>query len=186
VPCANCQQQAPAFTSSIAPYLYTQPLDGFITRLKFSSDHCQLPLLAELMSESVQKALCQHGRPDALIPVPLHWRRQWQRGFNQAALLANQLARHKCIRPWNLKVQERWCKRRRATRAQLGLDRTQRHSNMRQAFDCSANLADLYVVIIDDVMTTGATAAALTSELLGHGARRVDVWCCARTPGPTG
>ena len=138
------------------------------------------------MSESVQTALCRHGRPDALIPVPLHWRRQWQRGFNQAALLANQLARHSRIQPWKLKVRERWCNRRRATSAQLGLDRSQRRSNMKQAFYCSANLNDLYVVIIDDVMTTGATATAMTNELLSHGARRVDVWCCARTPAPAG
>ena len=62
----------------MAPYLYTRPLDGFIKHLKFSADLRQLPLLAELMSKPVERAIHHQGKPDALVPVPLHWRRQWQ------------------------------------------------------------------------------------------------------------
>ncbi|MCZ6830155.1 MAG: phosphoribosyltransferase family protein [Gammaproteobacteria bacterium] len=185
LPCGHCQQQPPAFASTTAPYLYTQPVDGFIKQLKFSADLCQLPVLAELMSRPMAQALRRHGRPDLLVPVPLHWRRQWRRGFNQASLLARQLRHHPLLRDWSLQVDDRLCTRRRATVAQHGLAPEQRRHNIRQAFSCREYVSDLHVVIVDDVMTTGATVEALAREILNQGARRVDVWCCARTPAPT-
>ena len=185
LPCGHCQLKRPVFAGTTAPYLYTQPVDGFIKRLKFSADRRQLPVLAELMSQPVAQALSRHGRPDLLVPVPLHWRRQWQRGFNQASLLARQLCRHPLLRDCSLQVNDQLCSRRRATVAQHGLERAQRRRNIREAFSCCDSVSDLHVVIVDDVMTTGATAEALAQELMNKGARRVDVWCCARTPAAT-
>jgi len=182
-PCGDCQRRPPPFTSTLAPYRYTRPVDSFIKQLKFSADLCQLPLLAELMWEPVAQTLLSQGVPDFLIPVPLHWRRQWQRGFNQATLLAQQLCNHPQLRPWSLRVGTTVCTRRRATSAQAGLDSAQRQRNIRNAFACKKNVVDQHLVIIDDVMTTGSTVRALATELLRAGARRVDVWCCARTPG---
>jgi ComF family protein len=183
-PCAHCQLTPPSFSSTTAPHLYTEPVDGFIKRLKFSADRHQLPVLAELMSQSAAQALRRHGRPDLLVPVPLHWRRQWRRGFNQANLLARQLCRHPRLQGWSLQVAGHLCTRVRATVAQQGLEREQRQRNIRSAFSCKEEMTGLHLVIVDDVMTTGATAEALARELLSRGARRVDVWCCARTPAP--
>ena len=184
MPCGQCQQRPPAFSSATAPYLYAHPVDGFLKQLKFTAALHQLPLLAEMMCRPVACALRQHGRPDKVIPVPLHWRRQWRRGFNQASLLAHQLCGHPLLRCWSLQVDDRFCRRRRATAAQHGLERAQRHRNIAKAFECTAAVSGLHLVIVDDVMTTGATAEALAREFLGRGARRVDVWCCARTPAP--
>jgi ComF family protein len=183
-PCAHCQLTPPSFTSATAAYLYTIPVDGFIKRLKFSADRRQLPVLAELMSNPCLQALRRCGRPDLLVPVPLHWRRRWKRGFNQADLLARQLIRHPRLADWSLQVSGRLCRRSRYTAAQQGLEREVRLRNIRGAFSCSREVAGLHLVIVDDVMTTGATAEALARELLDRGARRVDTWCCARTPAP--
>ena len=185
LPCGQCQAQPPAFTSTCAPYLYTRPVDEFIKRFKFSADRCQLPLLSEMMARPLVRALERNGRPDLLVPVPLHWRRQWQRGFNQSSLLARHWCRHPLLRAWHLQVDDRLCRRARATKPQHNLEPARRQSNLHQAFKCRRNVSDLYLVIVDDVMTTGATAETLARELLRQGASRVDVWCCARTPAPT-
>jgi ComF family protein len=185
LPCGQCQQRPPAFSSATVPYLYVHPLDGFIKQLKFSAGLHQLPVLAELMSGPVARALHLHGRPDKVVPVPLHWRRQWRRGFNQASQLALQLCRHPLLQAWSLQVDDRLCTRRRATAAQHGLERSQRQLNIARAFVCSAGVSGLHLAIVDDVMTTGATVEALAREFLRQGASRVDVWCCARTPPPT-
>ncbi len=183
--CGQCQAQAPGFATTTAPYLYTPPLDEFIKRFKFSADRSQLPLLSELMSQPLVRALERNGRPDLLVPVPLHWRRQWQRGFNQSSLLARHWCRHPLLRAWNLQVDDRLCRRTRATKPQHNLEHARRQSNIHRAFKCRRTVSGLHLVVVDDVMTTGATVATLARELQRQGAARVDIWCCARTPAPT-
>ena len=182
--CGQCLLSPPAYQHSCAPWLYTPPINEFLWRFKFGAEMQMLPLLTELLAADAERELRQFGAPDFLVPAPLHWRRQWWRGFNQAGLLAWSLARHPRLRCWELPVAQRLCKKLRATAAQQQLDRRRRQRNLRQAFTCNADLEGKFVVVIDDVMTTGATVHHLAQVLRKAGARRVHVWCVARTPGP--
>jgi ComF family protein len=183
--CGQCLRRPPAFTATIAPRLYAEPLSGFIKSLKFRGDLSLLPVLTELMAAAVASRLEQGPAPDALVPMPLHWLRRWRRGFNQADLLARSLALHPRLRNTCLIVDSNMCRRRRATRPQHGLDAKSRRRNLHNAIECKASIDGLSLAIVDDVMTTGTSADALARALLKAGAGQVEVWCCARTPTPT-
>ncbi len=182
--CINCQRTPPAFGRCCAPWLYSQPISNFLQRFKFSADMSLLPLLTQLLAEPVEQFIAEFGTPDALVPVPMHWWRRWQRGFNQSELLAQSLLNHPRIKPQALTIAPRLCQKTRLTPAQHTLDLAQRRDNLKSAFHCRANLHGQYLVILDDVMTSGATAQHLAEVLLQAGASRVDLWCLARTPDP--
>jgi ComF family protein len=116
---------------------------------------------------------------DALVPVPLHWRRQWTRRFNQSALLAEEIARGS-----GCKVAHRALKRVKATLQQVGLDKTARAQNVQGAFrvpsEGKVEVAGRRLVLVDDVLTSGATIDAAARALLRAGAHSVDVLVFAR------
>ncbi|SDR62546.1 comF family protein [Rhizobiales bacterium GAS191] len=116
---------------------------------------------------------------DLIVPVPLHRRRLWARRFNQAALLADAVGRRAGKR-----VDAFLLARRRHTRPQVGLSRAERQSNLSGAFlvpeEAKARLADLRVLLVDDVLTTGSTADMAARALLRGGAKAVDVLVFAR------
>lgn len=131
--------------------------------------------LAAWLSHRYEQGL---QRPQQLLAVPLATKRQRQRGFNQAQALADDLARRLRIpAPANSLA------RLRNTPAQQGLDLAARQGNLKGAFalGARAKVQGLHLAIVDDVMTTGATTTALARLLLEAGARRVDVYCLART-----
>jgi ComF family protein len=116
---------------------------------------------------------------DALVPVPLHWRRLWGRRFNQAAVLARAAAAEK-----GLPVLTAALTRRRATAQQVGLSRSARATNVQGAFAVTPEgkvaICDKRLVLVDDVLTSGATVDACARALLRAGARNVDVLVFAR------
>ncbi len=118
-----------------------------------------------------------------LVPVPLHWSRLVWRGFNQAALLADEL--HKIS---GIAVDKHALARVRRTPPQQGLDRAGRQANIRKAFavraSAQARLAGRPVILVDDVVTSGATAAACAKVLLKAGAASVDILALARVVQP--
>lgn len=174
--CGQCLQQPPAFDRVIAPWLYSEYLAFIIQCWKFQDDPALTPLLADLWLD----ARIGTDLPDILVPVPLHWYRQWRRGYNQAELLARQLARAF----GGLAVDTGRLKRGRATAAQSGMNASQRTRNLRGAFTVNGSCDNLRVALVDDVLTTGATAREAARVLRQAGAARVDVWCLARTPPP--
>ncbi len=111
---------------------------------------------------------------DAVVPVPLHWRRRWQRGFNQSELLGKIIARRRGI------PLIRALRRCSATRAQAGLSNAQRRENVAGAFRARRRLAGLRILLVDDVMTTGATVGACAQALKKSGAKSVSVLSLAR------
>ena len=174
--CGQCLLNPPAFDRVVAPWLYSEYLAFIIQRWKFQGDLALTPLVADLWLQQAGIA----EPPDILLPVPLHWYRQWRRGYNQAELLARQLARaFSC-----LDVDSSLLKRRRATAAQSGMNARQRARNLRGAFTVTRSCDNLRVALVDDVLTTGATAREAASALRQAGASGVDVWCLARTPPP--
>jgi ComF family protein len=114
---------------------------------------------------------------DALAPTPLHFTRAWRRQFNQAAALAREISRL-CGTPCETGLLDRV----KPTRSQVGLNRVQRAANMQGAFRCppAAPLSGRRIVLVDDVLTSGATANAASRALLRGGAESVDVLVFAR------
>jgi len=133
--------------------------------------------LAESLGELMAAYWVQHSMlADLIVPVPLHAARMRERGYNQAALLAREMARRV-----GLEVDEQTLVRQRATDPQVELNAKQRKENVRDAFSCSSNaLAGKQVLLIDDVCTTGATLEACAVALYTQGVRGVQALTLAR------
>ena len=144
--------------------------------LKYGDRLDLAPMMGRWMANAGQALLSE---ADALVPVPLHWRRQWTRRFNQSALLAEEIARAS-----GCKVVHRALKRIKATPQQVGLDKTARAQNVQGAFrvppEGKAEVTSRKLVLVDDVLTSGATIDACARALLRAGAQSVDVLVFAR------
>lgn len=159
------------FHVALTPLAYEFPVDAAITALKFRRRLWYGPALAQLA--------CRHidalpGDIDAVLPVPLHWRRQWRRGFNQAREIARPVARQLGV-PLIGGV----C-RVRATRPQSELSAGERRRNVQGAFVARGRCRARHVLVVDDVITTGATIGQLARAVLGSGARKVSALAVAR------
>ena len=168
--CGLCLRRAPAFDAALIPYRYAYPIDRLLTRFKFGADLGVGRVLAQLLGDAAPK------RTNALlVPVPLHARRLAERGF----ILALELARLLGDRA-GLELAPRAMRRVRRTPAQTGLDASERRRNLRRAFEASAGVAGRSVVLLDDVVTTTATARECARALKKAGAARVELWAIAR------
>ena len=126
------------------------------------------------LGELLAAALPRDERFDGVVPVPLHWRRRWQRGFNQSELLARAIARSRGV-PLMAAL-----RRVRHTATQTGLSNTSRRRNVAGAFQVRLPVAGKRILLIDDVMTTGSTVAACAAALRRAGALRIVVLTVAR------
>lgn len=177
--CGNCQQSPPPFCRAHVPWIYSEYLAHIIGQWKFHREARLTSLLADLWLEQAGPLY----PVDKLVPVPLHWRRQWQRGFNQAELLARELqTRNEII--GRAQLDSSLLKRNRSTQSQSGMNADERAGNLRGAFTARRACDNLRVALVDDVLTTGATATAAAWALREAGAMRVELWCLARTPAP--
>lgn len=182
--CGHCIKQPPAFERVHAPWVYGFPVDSLIIRFKHHSKWPYGRLLAELLSQSLLDGFNSGDpRPDFLLPVPLSIKRLRQRGYNQATMLAQWLST-----ALNIPQREHWLLRIQDTAAQQALDAKTRKRNLLHAFSLApgVQVGGLHLALVDDVLTTGATAQSLARLLIRAGARRVDVYCLARTPKPDG
>ncbi len=176
--CGRCQRHPPPFEHCLAAFRYQDALPMLVAGIKFQDRMSHIRLLGALLADTVAERLgSADGRPDAIIPVPLHRRRLRERGYNQALELARHIARR-----LDLPVDATSCSRHRPTPPQAGLERKARLSNVRGAFATRRRQDDRHLVIVDDVVTTASTVAELARVLRQAGAARVDVWCLARTP----
>jgi ComF family protein len=149
--------------------------------MKYQDRTALAALAVPMLRRAGQSLLDQPGA--LLVPVPLHWSRLSWRGFNQAALITDSLSRL-C----HLPCDKHALRRVRRTPRQQGLDRTERQINIKGAFAvpdaARARLGGRAVILVDDVITTGATAAACTKVLLKAGAASVDILALARVVQP--
>ncbi|MBI4536445.1 MAG: ComF family protein [candidate division NC10 bacterium] len=175
--CQRCREAADAFRLARAPLRYRQ--DGIARAAILLAKHGgRLPLLhhlAHLLAAEAPRFLAPEEW-DVLVPVPLHWRRRWRRGFNQAEVLARAVGR-----AMGISVAGRALRRVRATPPQQG-DPEARRRNVRDAFRVPrpGQIAGRRVLLVDDVFTTGATANAAARALLAAGAAEVGVLTLAR------
>ncbi|MCF4995815.1 ComF family protein [Pseudomonas syringae] len=180
--CADCLRDPPAFEQVATPWLYGFPVDSLITRFKHNAKWPFGHLLADVLGQYLQHRFDEDlPRPDALLPVPMANKRLRQRGFNQAAMLGRWLSRQ-----LELPCEENILRRIHHTSAQQDLDAKARKRNLLNAFILAPEVPvkGRHLALVDDVLTTGATAQALARLLMNAGAARVDVYCLARTPKP--
>ena len=157
-----------------AAFTYDAACAPLLTRYKFHDDLAAGRALAALSLKALRSA----PRPEALVPVPLHRRRLRQRGHDQALGLARDWGR-----ALGLPVLFDALHRERDTRPQTELDARDRQRNLEAAFRVRAPLP-AHVALVDDVLTTGSTAAAAVHTLKAAGVARVDVWVVAQAPAP--
>ena len=177
--CGACLRATPPWSLAVAACDYAYPWDGLLAAFKFHDALDLAPALAQQLADAVRAQA--PPAVDVLLPVPLADARLRERGYNQAALLAAAVGRRlalRCERDWLLRITD--------TPHQLALPRERRFANMRGAFAVEPLalpvLRGLRVALLDDVLTTGATAAEITRVLLAAGAASVQVWVVARTP----
>lgn len=178
--CGECLADPPAFSRTLTPWRYQFPVDHLIGQYKYRRRSALGHPLIREYARFLQRHLTHHPehRPDLLIPSPMSGHKQRRRGFNQAADIAEQLSRTLGI-PWSDTVVQR----NRSARSQSGLSRAERLTNLRGIYRVDGAVP-ARVAIVDDVMTTGATARVLSLALRDAGARDIQAWPLARTPGP--
>jgi ComF family protein len=173
--CGECLRRPPAWDLAVAPFRYAFPVDRLLQRLKYQGRLEHGRLLGLLLARAVRRG----PRPDRIAPVPLHLERWRERGFNQAAELARPLARR-----LGVPLDERLVWRRRATPPLWRLGPADRRRLLAGAFEARRDLTGLRIAVVDDVLTSGATADAIARELRRAGAVRVEIWAVARASGP--
>ncbi len=144
-----------------------------VRRLKFSGDL----KFASIAGQLVARAARNRSLPQALIAVPMHPKRLSSRGFNQAELLAQQLSSS-----LSLPVLDNAVSRLKDMPAQTQLNASQRAENLVGAFRAHIRVPGQHIGIVDDVVTTGATARAVAAQLRRAGASRLSLFAIARTP----
>lgn len=172
--CARCLQQPPSFTRASAAWHYAFPIGQLVQRFKYQNDLATGHSLALLAAPRVAPST---DRPDLLVPVPLHWRRYWSRGYNQAQLIATEFAAQ-----WEIPLATRLLRKHSSSETQQQLKRAQRLRNLQHSFSVHGPVTGLHIGLVDDVITTGATLEAAARTLLEAGAARVSAYALARTP----
>jgi ComF family protein len=173
--CGECLRNPPPFDDVVTAFDYRFPIDRLVHRFKFSADLATGAYLGDALARAVAAA----PPPDLVVASPASAARLRERGFNPALVLARRVASR-----LGVALDPRGLAKVRHTPPQTGLDRADRRRNLRGAFSVRRRLEGPHVVVVDDVMTTGATLSALATVLKDGGASRVSGWVVARTPEP--
>lgn len=178
--CGSCLKHPFKFSHLHALGSYQPPFPQLIKQLKYNNQLLNADLLGQLLAQSVQQRYSKQelNSIDYFIPVPLHNKKLRKRGFNQSQLLLDAV-----LKKLDLVTPIMTLDRDKETNAQEGLSRSQRKRNLQGAFSLKypTQLRDKSVVVIDDVVTTGATINALCQCLIKAKVKRIVVWCICRT-----
>jgi ComF family protein len=170
--CTACRSGLRGFDRAASFGMYEGALRSLIHLFKYSG----MKPLARPLAAYLERTISVDDAYDAVVAVPLYWRKRWSRGFNQAELLARHVAKGRGIPLVSA------LRRKRSTATQAGLASAGRRRNVSGAFVLkpNQNLAGKKILLIDDVMTTGATASVCASVLKRGGAASVSLLTLAR------
>ena len=179
--CGRCLKKPPAFNKVYTPLLFQAPVDQLLRRFKFSGQLAAGKVLSQLLARHIDELINNglYTLPDTIVSIPLHWKKRFSRGFNQSEQIARELAQHFQI-PLNCHSLTRTIN----TPTQRHLSYKKRQLNLADAFAITNKTPQpgARIALIDDVLTTAATADAASRILLSNGASSVDIWVLARTP----
>ncbi len=186
--CPDCEAHSPEFDRAIAAVHYTAPWSTLVSRLKFQRAAALGEPLGRLLAEAVRLQAPNQGslggaagRPDVVLPMPVSAQRRQERGYNQSWLLARACARH-----LQLPCRDDVLHRVQHTTRLMDLSAEERALALTHAFRVSRRqqhwAEGAHVALVDDVLTTGATADAACRALRDAGARSISLWVLARTP----
>jgi ComF family protein len=182
--CRACRLVPPPFARAVAFGLYQGRMKGAVHAFKYGRLHPAARRLGRMLAEAIGQLAAEAPAAMLVVPVPLHKSKLAQRGFNQARALAQQALGFLAVShpQWQLTLADSTLMRLRSTQSQAGLSPRQRRLNVRGAFIVSDPIADAekHVLLIDDILTTGATARAAAQALLKAGAASVWVATLAR------
>lgn len=172
--CGHCISKPPQFERCFCAFAYQDPIKELIQAFKYQ----QQPSLAKVLAKLLHQEVCDHqfDKPEALIPVPMHYSRLRERGYNQALLLAKELGKLTKI-----KVDNQILSKQKAVPAQALQNKRQRKKAVRGSFSCVTKAPYSHVAIIDDVVTTGSTISEITKILRKKGVNCIQVWAIAHT-----
>lgn len=182
--CRVCRMAPPAFTRAVSFGLYQGRMREAIHVLKYDRLHPAARVLGRMLADAIAQLAGEAPQAMLVVPVPLHRSKYAQRGFNQSRSLAFEALRflHKSHPQWQLTLAPGTLMRLRATDSQAGLTPRQRRLNVRGAFSVSdpAQVKNQHILVIDDILTTAATARAAAQVLVRAGAASVWVATLAR------
>ena len=173
--CGQCQQDLPPIDYMISSLAYDYPVGHLVAQLKFQRNLVYANIFSHLLLEKLCTTLTDSQQPELIIPIPLHKKRLRERGFNQALEIARPIAKQLSI-----PLEKRAIIRPKYTQAQSLLDAESRHENLKSSFEIVKPVTAEHVVIVDDVVTTGATVYELAGLLKRSGVKTVGVWAVAR------
>ncbi len=172
--CGRCLRQAPHYDAALAAFRYAFPVDRLIQTFKYD----RRLALADYFGRRLA-ALATTCTAEVIVPLPLHKLRLRERGFNQALELARPVSRARAIA-----IDAHSCQRVRHTPSQAALPWRERAANVRGAFHCTTDFSGRRILLVDDVMTTGASLDEMARTLKLHGAAHVTVLVVARALPP--
>jgi ComF family protein len=190
--CGQCQSNMPAYDKIVTPLIYSFPINECIQRFKYQGQRRYAKPFCELLARSLSPPLSNQTEltssqasvvsyqntehSQCFIAVPMTRAKRRQRHYNQSELLCLQLAKR-----FNICYQNDIVIKSRDTAPQAGLKKSERIKNLKNSFAYVANYTPKHVTIVDDVVTTGATAHTIALLLKEHGVEKVEVWALART-----
>ena len=180
--CGDCLQTPPAYDEVISAMHYLPPITALMHAFKDEGQRGSGRLLSACLLRHLQQYDLLSKPPQALVPVPLHFQKQRQRGFNQAEVIAQYLGKALDLPVWN-----RHCVKTKPTASQQGRKKQQRQSNLERAFQIQRSFAGVKnIAIIDDVVTTGSTVNALAKVIRKSAGVdiKISVWSLARALPP--
>ena len=172
--CGTCLKTPRAFDRCIPLLSYTPEVAKWIARYKFHGQLLLATLFGDLFGAHLSDTYQDQPKPEVIIPIPLHRKRLWRRGFNQSIELGQGISK-----TLDIPLDTQTLFKTRAIPAQSSLDAKGRQRNIKNAFGVHSH-GYQYVVLLDDVMTTGSTLNEAAKQLKKSGVRQVDVWCVAR------
>ncbi len=177
LPCPQCRGEKYHFDRVIAAGLYEGLLQQLILEAKGPAHDAVAQSLADCVWHEVGPRIKYVGI-DAVVPVPMHWMRRWWRLANSPEVMADRLAAHLGVR-----CRRRWLVKHRHTQRQALLPQSERHNNVRGAFIAKLpkRMLGAHILLVDDVLTTGATCSEAARVLKRAGAAEITVAVVART-----
>ncbi len=176
--CGTCLSLNLYRDHTLAAFEYRYPISEMISAYKFNHRLEFLPVFSQSLYHQIQQYIHRIGKPEVLIPVPLHVTRLQERGYNQSLLLVKLLSK-----ALDIPFLNDFCSKVHETEPQLKTPATQRYNNVQSVFELSlpASKAQYkHIAIVDDVVTTGATVEALSKVCSNAGVQTISVWCIAR------